>query len=93
VIDPLGYEAQLESYLREVMRGPANGYATAASVLITFTLMLLFQKEPESALKVALCFLGSGLVLDYLHEVCVYVCYILLQQNWYRVLCVSCESC
>jgi hypothetical protein len=76
VIDPLGYEAQLESYLREVMRGPANGYATAASVLITFTLMLLFQKEPESALKVALCFLGSGLVLDYLHEVCVCVCYV-----------------
>jgi hypothetical protein len=73
VIDPLGYEAQLESYLREVMRGPANGYATAASVLITFTLMLLFQKEPESALKVSLCFLGAGLVLDFLHEVCMYV--------------------
>jgi hypothetical protein len=64
-IDPLGYEAELESYIIGVMTEPARIAATIVSIFFTTGLLFLFHQDPESALRVCLCFLGSNIVTDH----------------------------
>ncbi|KAG5176913.1 hypothetical protein JKP88DRAFT_270768 [Tribonema minus] len=68
-IDPLSYEAELCTDLESIMMGPAAARATFAGVAATAALLTMFYRDPEWALQLSLCFLGSSVVIGYLEMV------------------------
>ena len=63
-IDPLGYEIEFESYIVDILQSPSKKWATAAGILASIGFFFSFYFEPEKGLKIALCFLGSSIVLE-----------------------------
>lgn len=52
IIDPIGYQIELETYVAKAMRGPANLYITMAGYLGSAALFFHFMVDPHDALKV-----------------------------------------
>lgn len=52
VIDPIGYQIELETYVANIMRGPANLYITLAGYLSSASVFFHFFVDPQQALTV-----------------------------------------
>lgn len=54
IIDPIGYQIELETYVANIMRGPANLYITLAGYLGSALVFFHFYVDPQQALVVRL---------------------------------------
>lgn len=52
IIDPIGYQLELETYVTKIMRGRANSYMSAVGFLASAALFFHFVVEPQEALMV-----------------------------------------
>lgn len=53
IIDPIGYQIELETYVANIMRGPANLYITLAGYLGSASVFFHFFVDPQQALTVS----------------------------------------
>ncbi|KAG5188353.1 hypothetical protein JKP88DRAFT_177876 [Tribonema minus] len=69
-IDPLAYQvAEVKGNVESIMMGPSAARAAFFGLAATAVLLVMFYEEPNWALKVSLCYLGSGVVVGYLKSV------------------------
>ncbi|CAM9797704.1 unnamed protein product [Ectocarpus sp. 12 AP-2014] len=66
VIDPIGYQIELETYVAKIMRGPANLYITLAGYLSSASVFFHFFVDPQQALTITFVLLGARVVTDYI---------------------------
>ncbi|CAM9262502.1 unnamed protein product [Ectocarpus fasciculatus] len=66
VIDPIGYQIELETYVANIMRGPANLYITLAGYLSSASVFFHFFVDPQQALTITFVLLGARVVTDYI---------------------------
>lgn len=52
IIDPIGYQIELETYVAKIMRGPANLYISLAGYLSSASVFFHFFVDPHQALTV-----------------------------------------
>lgn len=52
IIDPIGYQIELETYVANIMRGPANLYITLVGYLGSASVFFHFFVDPQQALTV-----------------------------------------
>lgn len=52
IIDPIGYQLELETYVAKVLRGPANLYISAIGFLVSAAMFFHFFVDPHKALMV-----------------------------------------
>lgn len=52
IIDPIGYQIELETYVANIMRGPANLYITLVGYLGSALVFFHFFVDPQQALTV-----------------------------------------
>lgn len=54
IIDPIGYQIELETYVANIMRGPANLYITVIGFLVSAALFFHFIVDAQQALTVSM---------------------------------------
>lgn len=52
MIDPIGYQIELETYVAKIMRGRANLYVTLVGYIISASMFFHFFVDPHKALTV-----------------------------------------
>lgn len=52
MIDPIGYQIELETYVAKIMRGRANLYVTLVGYVISASMFFHFFVDPHKALTV-----------------------------------------
>eukprot|EP00904_Undaria_pinnatifida_P011046 jgi/Undpi1/7071/HiC_scaffold_22.g09545.m1 len=65
VIDPIGYQIELESYVAKIMRGPANLYVGIVGYVGAALMFFHFFVDPHKALMITFVLLGARVVTDY----------------------------
>lgn len=61
IIDPIGYQIELETYVANIMRGPSNLYITCLGYVASAAMFFHFFVDPFEALLVSFWFLrGQG---------------------------------
>lgn len=53
MIDPIGYQIELETYVAKIMRGRANLYVTLVGYIISASMFFHFFVDPHKALTVS----------------------------------------
>ncbi|CAN0160958.1 unnamed protein product [Scytosiphon promiscuus] len=66
IIDPIGYQIELETYVANIMRGPANLYITLAGYMSSASVFFHFFVDPHQALTITFVLLGARVVTDYI---------------------------
>ncbi|CAM9269327.1 unnamed protein product [Ascophyllum nodosum] len=68
VIDPIGYQIELETYIANIMRGRANLYVNLAGYATSALMFFHFFVDPRQALTITFVLLGARVVTDYIVE-------------------------